>query len=57
MEEEVRHLAGKGHQQHRDRHRRRWGKEKGYGVVEGQNVPIRRTRLPHKENREQRLGS
>ena len=57
MEEEVRHLAGERHQQHPDRHVHRWGKEDGYCVVDGQKVPIRRTRLRSKENREQRLGS
>lgn len=35
----------------------RWGKEDGYCVVDGQKVPIRRTRLRNQENREQRLGS
>ena len=57
MEEEVRHWAGERHQQHPGRHVRRWGKEAGYCVVDGQKVPIRRTRLRNKENREQRLGS
>lgn len=57
MEEEVRHLAGERHQQHPDRHAHRWGKEDGYCVVDGQKVPIRRTRLRSKDNREQRLGS
>ncbi len=57
MEEEVRHLAGERHQQHPDRLAHRWGKEDGYCVVDGQKVPIRRTRLRNQENREQRLGS
>jgi putative transposase len=57
MEEEVRHLAGERHQQQPDRHVHRWGKEDGYCVVDGQKVPIRRTRLRSKQNREQRLGS
>ena len=57
MEEEVRHLAGERHQQCPDRRAHRWGKEDGYCVVDGQKVPIRRTRLRNKENREQRLGS
>jgi transposase-like protein len=57
MEEEVRHLAGERHQQHPDRRAHRWGKEDGYCVVDGQKVPIRRTRLRNQENREQRLGS
>ena len=45
MEEEVRHLAGERHQQHERRRAHRWGKEDGYCVVDGQKVPIRRTRL------------
>jgi putative transposase len=57
MEEEVRHLAGERHQQHRERRAHRWGKEDGYCVVDGQKVPMRRTRLRTRENREQRLGS
>jgi len=57
MEEEVRHLAGERHQQHSERRAHRWGKEDGYCVVDGQKVPIRRTRLRSPENREQRLGS
>jgi transposase-like protein len=57
MEEEVRHLAGERHQQHAERRAHRWGKEDGYCVVDGQKVPIRRTRLRTPEHREQRLGS
>jgi transposase-like protein len=57
MEEEVRQLAGERHQQHPERRAHRWGKEAGYCVVDGQKVPLRRTRLRDKEHREQRLGS
>ncbi|HEY6372941.1 MAG TPA: IS256 family transposase [Candidatus Sulfotelmatobacter sp.] len=57
MEEEVRQLAGERHQQHPERRAHRWGKENGYCVVDGQKVPIRRTRLRTPENREHRLGS
>ncbi len=57
MEEEVRHLAGERHQQHPARRAHRWGKEDGYCVVDGQKVPLRRTRLRNQEKREQRLGS
>jgi putative transposase len=57
MEEEVRHLAGERHQQHEGRRAHRWGQEDGYCVIDGQKVPIQRTRLRTKENREQRLGS
>ena len=57
MEEEVRHLAGERHQQHEGRRAHRWGKEEGYCVVDGQKVPIQKTRLRTKDKREQRLGS
>jgi transposase-like protein len=35
----------------------RWGKEQGYCVVDGQKVPIERTRVRDKANREVKLGS
>ena len=57
MEEEVRHLAGERHQQHDERRAHRWGKEDGYCVIDGQKVPIQRTRLRTKDKCEQRLGS
>src|SRR5689334_18177495 len=57
MEEEVKSLAGERHQQHEGRKVHRWGSEDGYCVVDGQKVPIRRTRLRTSEKREQRLGS
>jgi putative transposase len=57
MDEEVRHLAGERHQQHEKRRAHRWGKEDGYCVVDGQKVPIQKTRLRTKDKREQRLGS
>ena len=57
MEEEVRHLAGARHHQHEERRAHRWGQEDGYCVIDGQKVPIRRTRLRTKDRREQRLGS
>ena len=57
MEEEVRHLAGERHEQHPARRAHRWGKEAGYCVVDGQKVPIQRTRLRSPEQGEQRLGS
>src|SRR6516162_4675916 len=57
MEEEVRSLAGERHQQHPERRVHRWGKEDGYCVVDGQKVPIRRTRLRRPDHHEQRLGS
>jgi transposase-like protein len=57
MEEEVRHVAGERNQQHEERRAHRWGKEDGYCVIDGQKVPIQRTRLRTKDKREQRLGS
>jgi putative transposase len=57
MEEEVRHLAGERHQQHEGRRAHRWGQEDGYCVIDGQKVPLQRTRLRTKDKREQRLGS
>ena len=57
MDEEVRHIAGERHQQHEHRRAHRWGTEDGYCVVDGQKVPIKRTRLRSGDNREQRLGS
>jgi putative transposase len=57
MEEEVRQLAGERHQRHAGRRAHRWGTEHGYCVVDGQKVPIRKTRLRTTEKREQKLGS
>jgi transposase-like protein len=57
MDEEVKSLAGERHQQHEGRRAHRWGKEDGYCVVDGQKVPIRRTRLRTPDKQEQRLGS
>src|SRR5258706_13570307 len=57
MAEEVRQLAGERYHPQPDRQVRRWGKEAGYCVVDGQKVPIQRCRLRTKDNREQRLGS
>src|SRR5205807_7714791 len=57
MDEEVKSLAGERHQQHQGRRAHRWGKEDGYCVVDDQKVPIQRTRLRTKDQREQRLGS
>ena len=57
MEEEVRHVAGERHQQHEERRAHRWGKEDAYCVIDGQKVPIQRTRLRTHGKRKQRLGS
>ena len=57
MEEEVRQIAGERSVPNTGRQASRWGKERGYCVVDGQKVPIQRTRLRDKANREVRLGS
>src|SRR5713226_3401234 len=57
MDQEVKSLAGERHQQHEGRRAHRWGKEDGYCVVDGQKVPIQKTRLRTPDKREQRLGS
>ncbi len=57
MSEEVKSLAGERHQQPPGRRAHRWGQEDGYCVVDGQKVPIRRTRLRTQDRREQKLGS
>jgi transposase-like protein len=57
MDEEVRQIAGERSMPNPDRQVNRWGKERGYCVVDGQKVPIQRTRLRDKANREVRLGS
>jgi putative transposase len=57
MQEEVKSLAGERHQQHQGRRAHRWGKQDGYCVVDGQKVPIQKTRLRTPDKREQRLGS
>src|SRR5215469_11309073 len=49
MEEEVRHLVGERSQPQAERAFYRWGKEQGYGVIDGQKVNIRRTRVRSKE--------
>jgi putative transposase len=57
MDEEVRQIAGERSVPNPDRQVNRWGIERGYCVVDGQKVPIQRTRLRDKGNREVRLGS
>lgn len=57
MDHEVAQLAG-GHYQRRDGEQAyRWGSEKGYLVVDGQKVPIKRPRLRSEDGHEQTLGS
>jgi putative transposase len=41
----------------RERQASRWGKEQGHCVIDGQKVPIRRTRVRGQDNRERKLGS
>jgi len=57
MDEEVRHVVGERHVQNPERSASRWGKERGYCVVDGQKVPITRTRVRDKAKREVKLGS
>jgi transposase-like protein len=57
MEEEVRHVVGERSVPNDARQANRWGKEQGYCVVDGQKVPIQRTRVRDKANREVKLGS
>ena len=57
MEEEVRHVVGERSVANAGRQANRWGKERGYCVVDGQKVPIQRTRVRDKDNREVKLGS
>lgn len=57
MEEEVRSLVGKRSEPNAGRSSYRWGSENGFCVIDGQKVPIKRTRVRDKQDREQRLGS
>src|SRR5271165_367238 len=57
MEEEVRELVGERSQPQPDRTASRWGKERGYCVVMGQKVPVRRPRVRTADDKEIRLGS
>jgi putative transposase len=57
MEEEVRKLVGERSQRQPERTANRWGKERGYCVVMGQKVPIKRPRVRTREDQEVRLGS
>jgi len=57
MQEEVRELVGERSQPQPDRTANRWGSERGYCVVMGQKVPVRRPRIRTVEDKEVRLGS
>jgi putative transposase len=57
MEEEVRELVGERSRPQPDRTTSRWGKERGYCVVMGQKVPVKRPRVRTTDDQEVRLGS
>jgi putative transposase len=57
MQEEVRELVGERSQRQAERTASRWGSERGYCVVMGQKVPIKRPRVRSTGDREVRLGS
>src|ERR1039458_2764419 len=57
MKEEVRALVGERSQPQPERTATRWGTEKGYCVVMGQKVPVRRPRVRTADDKEVRLGS
>ena len=57
MSNEVRHLAGERYERREPEQPFRWGREKGFLVVDGQKVPIERPRMRGQDGREQRLGS
>ena len=57
MNEEVRELVGERSQRKPERTANRWGSERGYCVVMGQKVPVKRPRVRTTEDTEVRLGS
>ncbi len=57
METEVEQLAGPAWQPRPERKAYRWGSERGYCIVDGQRVPIRRPRVRTPDGNELRLGS
>src|ERR1700704_493965 len=57
MEEEVRELVGERSRPQPDRTASRWGKERGYCVVMGQKVRVKRPRVRTTDDQEVRLGS
>lgn len=57
MEDEVRNMAGERYQRREPEQPFRWGRERGFLVVDGQKVPIERPRLRSEDGREQPLGS
>ena len=57
MQEEVRELVGERSQRQAERTANRWGSERGYCVVMGQKVPVKRPRVRSTDDQEVRLGS
>lgn len=57
MQEEVRERVGERSRQQAERGANRWGSERGYCVVMGQKVPIKRPRVRTLGGKEVRLGS
>src|SRR5450631_1766983 len=57
MQEEVLKLAGERSHRQPERTASRWGTERGYCVVMGQKVPVKRPRVRTTDDREVRLGS
>jgi transposase-like protein len=57
LEEEVRELVGERSRQQPERTASRWGTERGYCVVMGQKVPVRRPRVRSSDDKEVRLGT
>lgn len=57
MQEEVRELVGERSQRRTERTANRWGSERGYCVVMGQKVPVKRPRVRTTDDTEVRLGS
>ena len=57
MDNEVGQLAGERYQRREKEQPFRWGREKGFLVVDGQKVPIERPRLRSEKRREESLGS
>jgi len=57
MQQEVREVVGERSQRQAERTASRWGSERGYCVVMGQKVPIKRPRVRTTDDQEVRLGS
>lgn len=57
IEREVEEIVGERYRQMPDRGAWRWGKQKGWCRIDGQKVPLERTRVRNTENKEVPLGS